>query len=88
MYAGGGKRDRVPERFDLIPPTALLAVAKAMSEGAEKYVHRNWQGLPMENIINHAMRHIVLHMAGDRGEDHLGSCGCWSADGKRLRGKE
>ena len=73
MYVGGGQRDRVEERFDLIPPTALLAVAKAMGEGGKKYGDWNWQGLPLENLLNHAMRHIVfLHMEGDRSEDHLG----------------
>ena len=72
VYAGGGQRDRIEERFDLIPPTALMAVAKAMGEGAEKYGNWNWQGLPMENLLNHAMRHIVLFMEGDRDEDHLG----------------
>ena len=72
VYEGGGQRDRVEERFDLIPPTALLAVAKAMGEGGKKYGDWNWQGLPMENLLNHAMRHIVLYMEGDRDEDHLG----------------
>ena len=48
----------------------MMAVAKAMAQGAA------WRlqpaGLPMENILNHAMRHIVLYMEGDRDEDHLG----------------
>lgn len=72
MYEGGGQRDRIEERFDLIPPTAMMAVAKAMGEGGKKYGDWNWQGLPMENLLNHAMRHIVLFMEGDRDEDHLG----------------
>lgn len=72
MYVGGGQRDKVAERFDLVPPDALLAVAKAMGEGAAKYGDENWRGLPMNNLLNHAMRHIVLYMSGDRDEDHLG----------------
>ena len=72
VYEGGGQRDRIEERFDLIPPTAMMAVAKAMAQGARRYGDYNWQGLPMENILNHAMRHIVLYMEGDRDEDHLG----------------
>ena len=72
VYEGGGQRDRIEERFDLIPPTAMMAVAKAMGEGGKKYGDWNWQGLPIENLLNHAMRHIVLFMEGDRDEDHLG----------------
>ena len=72
VYEGGGQRDRIEERFDLIPPTAMMAVAKAMAQGARRYGDYNWQGLPIENILNHAMRHIVLYMEGDRDEDHLG----------------
>ena len=60
MYVGGGQRDKVEERFDLVPPDALLAVAKAMGEGAAKYGDENWRGLPMDNIsMNHAVRHVL-----------------------------
>ena len=72
MYSGGGKRDRVSERFDLVPADAMLAVSKAMGEGAQKYGDENWRGLPLGNIVNHAVRHVFLWMSGDRSEDHLG----------------
>lgn len=72
VYLGGGQRDKVEERFDLVPPDAMLAVAKAMSEGAAKYGDENWRGLPIDNIVNHAVRHVFLWMSGDRSEDHLG----------------
>lgn len=72
MYEGGGQRDKVEERFDLVPPDAMLAVAKAMGEGAAKYGNENWRRLPIDNIVNHAVRHVFLWMSGDRSEDHLG----------------
>tara|TARA_Y100001978_G_C23690089_1_gene434239 strand:+ start:1509 stop:1721 length:213 start_codon:yes stop_codon:yes gene_type:complete len=42
-----------------------------MAEGASKYGDHNWRGLPVDNIINHATRHIFMWLSGDRGEDHL-----------------
>lgn len=68
-YAGGGKREKLGERWDLIP--GLQAVAQAMHEGAEKYGEHNWRGLPASNIANHALRHLHLWVSGDRSEPHL-----------------
>lgn len=55
-----------------MPPKALLAVGAAMKEGAERYGEQNWRGFPVEVPINHAMRHLVQYLSGDRSEDHLG----------------
>lgn len=70
-YERGGKRERVEERFDLVPAVALTAVAKAMALGAGKYGESNWRGLPQSNCINHALRHIYMYLGGDRSEEHL-----------------
>lgn len=70
MYANGAKRGAVRERFDLIPPLGLQAVAEAMAKGAARYGDDNWRGLPKEEMVNHAIRHLVLWMAGDRSEPH------------------
>lgn len=44
-----------------------------MAEGAEKYGTNNWEkGFPVNCILNHALAHILNHLAGDRSEDHLG----------------
>ncbi len=71
MFPNGAKRSTIPVRCDLIPANALMAVAEAMAEGAVRYGDHNWKGLPPEEILNHAMRHLYLHMAGDRKEPHL-----------------
>lgn len=71
VYASGGKRERIAERYDLVPARALRLVAKAMAEGADKYGELNWMGLPDEDIINHAIRHIYRWLEGDRSEPHL-----------------
>jgi len=45
-------------------------VAEAMAKGAARYGDDNWRGLPKEEMVNHAIRHLVLWMAGDRSEPH------------------
>lgn len=71
QYENGGKRERIRERYDLLPPRAIKLVAIAMAEGAAKYGDHNWKGLPETNIVNHALRHIMEWLGGDRDEPHL-----------------
>ena len=70
-YENGGKRERIRERYDLLPARAIKLVAIAMGEGAIKYGDENWKGLPESNLVNHALRHIMEYMSGDRDEPHL-----------------
>ena len=59
-------------RFDLISPIALEAVAATYAEGAAKYSDFNWErGMPVHDLLNHAIRHIYLFLSGDRSEPHL-----------------
>ena len=60
-------------RYDLITPIGLAAVARACKEGADKYSDFNWErGMPVHDLLNHAIRHIYLYLGGDRSEEHLG----------------
>lgn len=60
------------ERWDLISPIGLKRVAEAYSEGAKKYGEYNWEkGMPINDLLNHALRHIYLYLGGDNTEDHL-----------------
>lgn len=60
-------------RFDLISPIGLSAVARACKEGAVKYGDFNWEkGMPVNDLLNHAIRHIYMYLGGDRSEEHLG----------------
>jgi len=70
-FEGGGKREPIATRHDLIPPVALMQIAEAMAQGAAKYGEQNWRGLPVSNCINHALRHINQFLIGDRTENHL-----------------
>ena len=59
-------------RFDLITPIGLRRLAETCAEGARKYGDHNWQkGIPASEMLNHAIRHTYLWLAGDATEDHL-----------------
>lgn len=59
-------------RYDLISPIGLEAVARTCAEGAAKYSDFNWErGMPVHDLLNHAIRHIYRYLAGDRSEPHL-----------------
>lgn len=60
-------------RYDLVSPIGLREVARACSEGAEKYSDFNWErGMPVHDLLNHAIAHVYQFLAGDRSEPHLG----------------
>jgi hypothetical protein len=82
-YATGAVRTSDAEltRYDLISPVGLAAVAAACAEGAAKYGDFNWEkGMPANDMLNHAIRHLYLFLGGDRSEDHLGHA-AWNVMG-------
>lgn len=59
-------------RYDLITPIGLRALAQTYAEGAEKFGACNWEnGMPVTDLLNHAIAHIYNFLAGDRTEAHL-----------------
>lgn len=59
-------------RCDLLPPAAVLRLARHFEEGAKKYGDRNWEkGIPINSFIDSAIRHTLKYMAGQVDEDHL-----------------
>jgi hypothetical protein len=59
-------------RYDLIPPQALWRVAMLYARGAAKYGENNWQkGIPSQQMLASAMRHMEAYRCGDDSEDHL-----------------
>lgn len=59
-------------RYDLISPIGLRALARTYAEGAEKFGAGNWEnGMPVTDMLNHAIAHIYNFLGGDRKEDHL-----------------
>ena len=73
-FATGAVRstDANNERWDLITPIGLRRLAETCAEGARKYGEHNWlKGIPASVMLNHAIRHLFLYLAGDTSEDHL-----------------
>lgn len=65
--------DRDEERWDLISPIGMKALARTYAEGAAKFGDANWEnGMPVTDLLNHGIAHIYAFLSGDRGEDHLG----------------
>jgi hypothetical protein len=59
-------------RYDLISPIGLERLAQTYAEGAEKFGAFNWEnGMPVNDLLNHAIAHVYKFLRGDRSEDHL-----------------
>jgi hypothetical protein len=59
-------------RYDLISPIGLAALARTYAEGAAKFGAFNWEnGMPVTDLLNHAIAHVYKFLGGDRTEDHL-----------------
>lgn len=75
IFSTGARRSADAEdvRYDLIPMAGLEAVARTAAEGAAKYGVGNWlYGIPVSNLLSHAIRHLCEFIKGDTTEDHLG----------------
>lgn len=60
-------------RYDLISPIGLERLARTYAEGAAKRGRNNWEnGMPVNDLLNHAIAHIYKFLNGNRDEDHLG----------------
>lgn len=69
--ASGAKQNYVEEAFELVPYPVIGAIASTMKEGLEKYGYQNYYGIPMEEHIGRAIRHMFKHLSGDTSENHL-----------------
>lgn len=71
----GGKQSDSPYAFHMIPTSAMFAAAEVCAYGANKYGetidNRNYTKIPTEEHINHAVAHLLAHLAGDRQDSHL-----------------
>lgn len=63
-------------RYDRISPFALDRIAKRYRMGEIKYGAYNMEkGMPIHDLLNHALRHINMHLANQEdepGDDNLG----------------
>ena len=62
----GAKQSKIDTAFSLVPHDSLLAVAKVMKTGSERYEKDNWRKLTTDEIYDHLMEHLVnWHMTGN-----------------------
>lgn len=62
---GGKKSDTGKARADLLVPEALLAVARVLTHGAEKYGDNNWKLVERQRYEAALMRHLLSYMSDD-----------------------
>lgn len=54
----------------------VIRIAKVLQYGADRYEPNNWRLIPQEEHINHALIHIIAHLAGDTQDDHINHALC------------
>lgn len=54
----------------------VITIAKVLQYGAERYEPNNWRLIPEEEHINHALIHLIAHLAGDTQDDHIDHALC------------
>jgi hypothetical protein len=60
-------------RVDLVPPSAILELAKVLTVGAKKYEVRNWEkGMDHSKCYASAMRHLLKYWAGEDRDEETG----------------
>lgn len=73
VFESGAHRDSDASkpRLDLLPLTALIRVSHHYAAGAKKYGDNNWRkGMPRQEFLKSAFRHLVYLMLGRTDEDH------------------
>lgn len=67
---------KIEHRFDLIPQGELREIARVLGEGAKRYGERNWENIPWDSHLNHALNHTNQFLCCEYDdlkniEDHL-----------------
>lgn len=60
------KKDAGKLRMDLIPPSAIRALATVLTYGANKYFESTWRNVEPYRYKAALLRHIVAWMEGER----------------------
>ena len=73
-YDTGAVRDlrKGKGRYDLLQWRTIMALAKHMEMGIEKYGERNWEkGIPIKSFWDSGERHLIEFLLGMDDENHL-----------------
>ena len=73
MVKTGRKLDTGKPIVGLMPPRAILEIARVMTFGATKYDAYNWcKGLKYVRLYSAAQRHLLSWLAGNDNDDETG----------------
>lgn len=73
MMPGGASREVRKTDYSQMSHIAARLQAETQYEGNTKYGYGNWQkGIPISNLLSHAIEHILKLQNGDISENHLG----------------
>jgi len=78
----GAKDTKGKPCFSLLPRKGCLAVIEAREYGSRKYGNaKNWEGVPQQQWIEAALRHLFAHLDGElndpeSGLPHLSHAAC------------
>lgn len=62
----GIKHDQGKSRIDLVPPGAIIEVAKVLTDGAKKYEDHNWRkGIAYSRLYSAIQRHLLAFWLGE-----------------------
>lgn len=78
-FMQSGNKDHLCFAISGLEPDELQAtirIAKVLQIGADRYEANNWRLIPQESHINHALIHIIAHLAGDRQDEHIDHALC------------
>jgi hypothetical protein len=74
VFDSGAHRDpnTTKGRYDLLSPLFMRRLAVHTQKGGVARGDRNWEkGMPMDAVLDSAIRHCYNYLEGDRSEDHL-----------------
>lgn len=70
--SGAVRNDDNTPAYTLMPPCAIRRLANIYKVGEQHYPNRQWRkGIPVTNIVDHALEHLMKWLEGSRTEDHL-----------------
>jgi hypothetical protein len=71
--AGGHKADDVKIPCELLPPVALIEIAKVLQFGSKKYAAWNWaKGLSYTRVLGAILRHVFAYLMGEDKDPETG----------------
>jgi len=71
----GLRYDQGKIRWDLVPPDAMLEIARIYTRGAEKYAPRNWElGMDWGKCLRALKSHLNKWELGETFDDELTDC--------------